>query len=187
MTQESMALSALSPSCANLWSRMASGEQLIRHGSLWIAFSSQKMTSQRPIWFGDITTPLRVFLYSQYCSKVLLRQLVEQNGFWRTTDKTWVTLDRIQFVGACNPPTTSQRPIWFGDITTPLRVFLYSQYCSKVLIKRSGAQRAISFLRQLVEQNGFWRTTDKTWVTLDRIQFVGQASGRSGSETLPRH
>ena len=34
-----------------------------------------------------------------------LRQLVEQNGFWRTTDKAWVTLDRIQFVGACNPPT----------------------------------------------------------------------------------
>ena len=34
-----------------------------------------------------------------------LRQLVEQNGFWRTPDKTWVTLERIQFVGACNPPT----------------------------------------------------------------------------------
>ena len=38
---------------------------------------------------------------------------------------------------------------------------------------RYGTQRAISFLRQLVEQNGFWRTSDKTWVTLDRIQFVG--------------
>ncbi|SPN99639.1 probable dynein heavy chain, cytosolic [Cephalotrichum gorgonifer] len=34
-----------------------------------------------------------------------LRQLVEHNGFWRTSDKSWVTLDRIQFVGACNPPT----------------------------------------------------------------------------------
>ncbi|KAL8693410.1 MAG: hypothetical protein Q9218_001759 [Villophora microphyllina] len=38
-----------------------------------------------------------------------LRQLVEQNGFWRTTDKTWVTLERIQFVGACNPPTDAGR------------------------------------------------------------------------------
>lgn len=38
-----------------------------------------------------------------------LRQLVEQNGFWRTGDKTWVTLDRIQFVGACNPPTDAGR------------------------------------------------------------------------------
>ena len=38
-----------------------------------------------------------------------LRQLVEQNGFWRASDKTWVTLERIQFVGACNPPTDPGR------------------------------------------------------------------------------
>ncbi|KAK5456057.1 dynein heavy chain [Exophiala xenobiotica] len=36
-----------------------------------------------------------------------------------------------------------------------------------------GTQRAISFLRQLVEQNGFWRTSDRVWVSLERIQFVG--------------
>ncbi|KAF7729943.1 hypothetical protein EC973_003356 [Apophysomyces ossiformis] len=38
-----------------------------------------------------------------------LRQLVEYNGFWRTADKAWVTLERIQFVGACNPPTDPGR------------------------------------------------------------------------------
>ena len=38
-----------------------------------------------------------------------LRQLVEQNGFWRTSDKIWVKLERIQFVGACNPPTDAGR------------------------------------------------------------------------------
>lgn len=38
-----------------------------------------------------------------------LRQLVEQNGFWRTSDKTWVSLERVQFVGACNPPTDAGR------------------------------------------------------------------------------
>jgi len=38
-----------------------------------------------------------------------LRQLVEQNGYWRSTDKTWITLGRIQFVGACNPPTDAGR------------------------------------------------------------------------------
>lgn len=38
-----------------------------------------------------------------------LRQLVEYNGFWRTTDKSWVSLERIQFVGACNPPTDPGR------------------------------------------------------------------------------
>jgi dynein heavy chain 1 len=40
-----------------------------------------------------------------------MRQLVEQNGFWRRSDNshTWVTLERIQFVGACNPPTDPGR------------------------------------------------------------------------------
>ena len=38
-----------------------------------------------------------------------LRQLLEQNGFWRTTDKAWVSLERIQFVGACNPPEDAGR------------------------------------------------------------------------------
>lgn len=34
-----------------------------------------------------------------------LRQLTEQHGFYRSSDKAWVHLERIQFVGACNPPT----------------------------------------------------------------------------------
>jgi len=38
-----------------------------------------------------------------------MRQLVEQGGFWRTSTKTWVSLERIQFVGACNPPTDAGR------------------------------------------------------------------------------
>lgn len=38
-----------------------------------------------------------------------LRQLVELNGFYRTSDHSWVSLERIQFVGACNPPTDPGR------------------------------------------------------------------------------
>lgn len=38
-----------------------------------------------------------------------LRQLVEHGGFWRTSTKSWVSLERIQFVGACNPPTDAGR------------------------------------------------------------------------------
>lgn len=38
-----------------------------------------------------------------------LRQLVEHGGYWRTSDKSWVKLERIQFVGACNPPTDPGR------------------------------------------------------------------------------
>lgn len=40
-----------------------------------------------------------------------LRQITEQNGFWRSSDKQWVKLERIMFVGACNPPTDSGRVI----------------------------------------------------------------------------
>lgn len=38
-----------------------------------------------------------------------MRQLMEGNGFWRTSDLAWVRLERIQFVGACNPPTDPGR------------------------------------------------------------------------------
>jgi len=38
-----------------------------------------------------------------------LRQMIEQGGFWRPQDKHWVRLSRIQFVGACNPPTDPGR------------------------------------------------------------------------------
>ncbi|XP_018494643.2 dynein heavy chain, cytoplasmic [Galendromus occidentalis] len=38
-----------------------------------------------------------------------LRQMVEHGGFYRTVDQVWVKLERIQFVGACNPPTDPGR------------------------------------------------------------------------------
>ena len=39
---------------------------------------------------------------------MFMRQLVEHGGFWRN-DNTWVKINRIQFVGACNPPTDAGR------------------------------------------------------------------------------
>ena len=38
-----------------------------------------------------------------------LRQVVEHGGYWRAADKAWIKLERIQFVGACNPPTDPGR------------------------------------------------------------------------------
>ncbi|KAL3873221.1 hypothetical protein ACJMK2_036362 [Sinanodonta woodiana] len=38
-----------------------------------------------------------------------LRQMLEYGGFYRTSDQTWVKFERIQFVGACNPPTDPGR------------------------------------------------------------------------------
>jgi dynein heavy chain 1 len=59
-------------------------------------------------------------------------------------------------------------------------------FCDEInLPDRYGTQRAISFLRQLVEQNGFWRTSDKTWVSLDRIQFVGACNPPTDAGRTP--
>jgi dynein heavy chain 1 len=38
-----------------------------------------------------------------------LRQIIEQNGFWKPGEKIWVKLNRVQIVGACNPPTDPGR------------------------------------------------------------------------------
>ena len=43
--------------------------------------------------------------YSTQVVITFLREITEQHGFWRPSDKKWVKLERIQFVGACNPPT----------------------------------------------------------------------------------
>lgn len=39
---------------------------------------------------------------------MFMRQLVEHGGFWRA-DNIWVKVNRIQFVGACNPPEDAGR------------------------------------------------------------------------------
>jgi len=38
-----------------------------------------------------------------------LRQLAEHGGFWRASDLSFIRLERIQFLGACNPPTDAGR------------------------------------------------------------------------------
>ena len=41
---------------------------------------------------------------------MFMRQLVEQGGFWRT-DNVWIKINRIQFIGACNPPSDVGRVV----------------------------------------------------------------------------
>ena len=54
---------------------------------------------------------LKSFIWTLGTQRVIsfLRQIVEHGGFYRTTDQAWVTIERIQFVGACNPPTDPGR------------------------------------------------------------------------------
>ncbi|KAK9451852.1 dynein heavy chain, N-terminal region 1-domain-containing protein [Limtongia smithiae] len=53
-----------------------------------------------------------------------LRQLIERKGFWRTKDNTWVSIERIQFVGACNPPTDIGRTELGSRILTRVSVVM---------------------------------------------------------------
>ncbi|KAI1007775.1 Dynein heavy chain, cytoplasmic [Podosphaera aphanis] len=76
-----------------------------------------------------------------------------------------------------------------GVILSPIQIGRWLVvFCDEINLPapdRYGTQRAISFLRQLVEQNGFWRTTDKSWVTLDRIQFVGACNPPTDAGRTP--
>lgn len=49
-------------------------------------------------------------------------------------------------------------------------------FCDEINLPRSdkfGTQHVISFMRQMIERNGFWRPFDKQWVNLVNVQFVG--------------
>ncbi|KAJ7601593.1 dynein heavy chain, N-terminal region 2-domain-containing protein [Mycena polygramma] len=72
----------------------------------------------------------------------------------------------------------------FSSATTPeLILKTFEQYCeyrktpngvilAPVQIGR-WLVRVISFIRQLVECGGYWRSSDMAWIKLERIQFVG--------------
>lgn len=49
-------------------------------------------------------------------------------------------------------------------------------FCDEInlpAVDKYGSQRVVSFMRQLIENSGFWRPRDLQWVTLQNIQFVG--------------
>lgn len=58
------------------------------------------------VFCDEINLPARDAFGTQQVI-ALLRQLLEYNGFWKAN--TWVRLERVQFVGACNPPTDPGR------------------------------------------------------------------------------
>lgn len=60
------------------------------------------------LFFDEINLPLPDRYGTQQVI-TFLRQLIEFNGYWRPTDQAWVSLERIQFVGACNPPSDNGR------------------------------------------------------------------------------
>ncbi|CBZ27076.1 putative dynein heavy chain, cytosolic [Leishmania mexicana MHOM/GT/2001/U1103] len=75
----------------------------------------------------------------------LLRQLIERNGFYRARDNTWITVEGVQVVGACNPPTDPGRvplsarflrwaPVLLVDFPSPESLkTIYETYCRAIL------------------------------------------------------
>ncbi|XQJ26980.1 Cytoplasmic dynein 1 heavy chain (DYNC1H1) [Leishmania guyanensis] len=75
----------------------------------------------------------------------LLRQLIERKGFYRARDNTWITLQDVQVVGACNPPTDPGRvplstrflrwaPVLLVDFPSPESLkTVYTTYCHAIL------------------------------------------------------
>lgn len=47
--------------------------------------------------------------YNTVAVITFLRQIAEHGGFWRASDLSFVKMDRVQFIGACNPPTDAGR------------------------------------------------------------------------------
>ena len=60
------------------------------------------------VFCDEINLPRRDHFGTQKVTS-LLTLMIEKRGFWHPKDYLWVSLDKIQFVGACNPPTDAGR------------------------------------------------------------------------------
>ncbi|CUG86718.1 Hypothetical protein, putative [Bodo saltans] len=84
-----------------------------------------------------------------------MRQLTEQQGFYRAKDNAWVHIEHVQFVGACNPPTDPGRvpmthrflrwaPVIFVDFPSFESLqSIYETYCRAMFYKNI-KMRAVS-------------------------------------------
>ena len=68
-----------------------------RHPTKWMVLFADEINLPDPDQYGT----MRVI--------ALIRQLVERGGFYRPSDQQWVRIERLQFVGACNPPSDPGR------------------------------------------------------------------------------
>mmetsp|Transcript_12145 Transcript_12145/g.29873 ORF Transcript_12145/g.29873 Transcript_12145/m.29873 type:complete len:4768 (-) Transcript_12145:256-14559(-) len=48
-------------------------------------------------------------MYGTQSAITFLRQIIEHGGFWDAKELVWTKLERVQIIGACNPPTDAGR------------------------------------------------------------------------------
>ena len=69
--------------------------------------SSYRESQWLVIFCDEINLPV-ADKYGTQTVIMFMRQLIERGGYWNV-DCKWISLRRIQFVGACNPPTDAGR------------------------------------------------------------------------------
>lgn len=70
---------------------------------------SPKVEGKWVVVFSDEINLPRVDKYGTQSVISLMRQMIENGGFWRVPDRQWIKLSNIQFVGACNSPSDPGR------------------------------------------------------------------------------
>jgi dynein heavy chain 1 len=92
-----------------------------------------------------------------------IRQLVEKGGYYRVTDGVFVKLERVQFLGACNPPTDPGReplthrflrfaPLLLVDYpAVPSLKLIYGVFNQALLAQTACASMAESITNAMVE------------------------------------
>ena len=101
-----------------------------------------------------------------------LRQIVEQGGFWRSSDKSWVKTERIILVGACNPPTDAGR--------NPLAQ-RFLRHCPLILVDFPGYDSLMqiygTFNRALLQKvPDLWHLADN--LTRAMVEYYSQSQRR---------
>ncbi|KAF5349425.1 hypothetical protein D9758_014619 [Tetrapyrgos nigripes] len=74
-----------------------------------------------------------------------------------------------------------------GVVLAPIQIWLVV-FCDDINLPAAdkyGTQQVISFIRQLVECTGFWCTSDKAWVKMERIQFIGSCNPPTDPGQVP--
>ena len=83
-----------------------------------------------------------------------LRQLIEKNGFWSAHHRCWVKVEKVQIIGACNPPTDAGRvPLAHRFLRhTPV---IYVDYPTEISLKQIYGTYARAALKLVPHLRGY--------------------------------
>ncbi|KAG5479103.1 hypothetical protein LSCM1_02952 [Leishmania martiniquensis] len=121
--------------------------------------------------------------YGTQVAVQLLRQLIERKGFHRARDNTWITVEHVQVVGACNPPTDPGRvplsarflrwaPVLFVDFPSPESLTtVYTAYCRAILAwnERLRGQIAACLAQAMVKM---YRVSQAQFTPVQQPQYL---------------